>query len=124
MRILCSFLAKNSKGHGRKILSTPSFRYEKRIKPMFATRCFGQNWGQVCGYGDKGHESPTFLHETCILAKLAMFFNDIYGAAVKDTDLRRYLSNVGHMFRVKTSLPHGIYWWIWWRTRRERGSVA
>jgi len=31
-----------------------------------------------------------------------MFFNDIYEAAIKDTDLRRYLRNVEHMFRVKT----------------------
>src|SRR3989344_1481563 len=124
MRIISSFLAKNSKGHGRQITSTPPFRYKKRIKPMFATRRFGQNWGQVCGYGDKGHKSPTFLHETCLFAKWAIFFNDIYEAAVKDTDLKRYLSNVGHMFRVKTSRARGIYWCIWCKTHRERGSVA
>lgn len=61
---------------------------------MFTKVLFGQNWGKVCGYGDKGHLFVSFLHETSVLSKKALFVEVFSKDWVKDIAILCYLRNV------------------------------
>ncbi len=46
---------------------------------MFAKPFFGQNWGKLCGYGDKGHDLWIFLHELSFPVITCPYFEAYFG---------------------------------------------
>lgn len=61
---------------------------------MFTMVLFGQNWGKVCGYGDKGHNLTSFLHEASVFHTKALFVGVFADLQLKDINVICYLRNV------------------------------